>query len=124
MVANMRYLKQMSPLVQYTAYGVNKQDGMKIASGIVAFPAHPGRTMTKDISFGSFFTPGIHPSIQATVAAIDQQRTFVAIQGIGAGNLRPMSEQGFRVVLNADPLKDGTNYFPTVVHVHWLAIGY
>lgn len=124
MGSNDKYLLQRVLPAQYQAYGLKKNDGIKIASGIQNFAASTGRTMTKDIYYGGYFSEGCRPSIQATCAVTDSHRTFCVIQAIGAGILRP-DHNGFRVVLNADPLDDKTKtYFPTIVHVHWMAIGY
>lgn len=124
MTSNDRYLFDHILTAKYTAYeAIDKADGIKIASGIIAFPASRDRQMAKEISFGRYFSQGCRPSIQATCAVTDQVRTFCTIQAIGSGVLRP-DHTGFKAVLNADPLKEATVYFPTVTHVHWLAIGY
>lgn len=123
MSSNMKYLNERIIPIKYSAYGLNKTDGLKIASGIINFPATTGRQMVKDVSFGTYFDRYCRPSIQATCAVTDQHRTFCTIQGQGVGNLRPGAD-GFRIVLNADPLTEQKIYFPSIVHVHWLAIGY
>ncbi len=124
MASNDRFLLERVLPARYTAYGqINKSDGIKIASGIINFAPSASRFMMKDIYYSGYFSEGCRPSIQATCAITDTHRTFCVIQAIGTGILRP-DHNGFRVVLHADPLAETKTYFPTVVHVHWMAIGY
>lgn len=123
MTTNDKYLSEQVIVQQYNAYNIVKTDGLRILTGIVGLPASTNRQISKEIGFGSFFTIGCRPSVQATLATIDQYRSFVAIKGLGVNNLRP-DHTGFQVVINADPLAATKKYFPTTVHVHWMAIGY
>lgn len=122
MTDNDKYLKDHAMPQLYKAYDLNKTDGLRVASGIVAHGPATQREVRFDISWAGFFSTGCKPSIQATLAVTDQVRAFITIKGIGSGNLRP--ENGFTVIVNADPLAETKNYFPTTFHVHWMAIGY
>lgn len=124
MTANDKYLFDHIMPQKYIAYNFIKTQGLKMACGIVSFNPSSPVQLTKDVMFGSFFTPGSRPVVVASLATPQTFRAFIIIKGFGEGNQRPDSN-GFNVVLNADPLKAGaTGNWPGLNHVHWIAIGY
>lgn len=123
MASNDKFLLDRTLKQSYRAYDLNKTDGLRIATGIQRIEARASREARMAISFNGFFTQGCRPSIQCTLAITDQVRSFVTIRGNGADPLRP-DHTGFTVVVNADPVADTKNFFPTAFHVHWFAVGY
>lgn len=123
MNANTDYLLERAVPHQYSAYSTNKTTGLKVICGIVSIGPSTARQMSKNVYFGRYFSAGCRPVVLATHASSNLWRVFISIGGIGANNLRP-DHNGFKVVLNSDPLSTTKNHFAQGQHIHWLALGY
>jgi hypothetical protein len=123
MARNEDYLEGHYIDQSYSAYGITKVDGLKIAAGVVTMGPNAGIKFSKEVHFGNFFTVGCQPAVTATLATISQTRAFCTIKGIAAADLNP-NHVGFVITLENAPAVALKNNFGTFQHVHWIAVGF
>lgn len=123
MTSNDQWLYERTPTVYYNAYGIKKKTGgMKIAAGIVIFPANKKvSAATKNYYFGSFFAQGCRPVVTTGIATASGGRYHAIVRG--HGGLAP-DHRGVRFTLlaNAATVKKSKIYHKT--YVFWQAVGY
>jgi hypothetical protein len=125
MASNARYFFERAPKLYYNSYGVQKDTGIKIASGVATVPPNNVDYNLVNVYFGSFFTPGCNPVINIGCMSPVQGRimlTFVSLNGHGS-SVAP-DHRGFIARLGLADKNPATQYFVTSVFIHWTAFGY
>lgn len=112
---------------EYNGYGVRRNEGLKILTGVVAMPARDSLTTEVDVAFPSYFGVGCSPVVVATCSTRNRVRSMVTVRGRG-GQKNP-DHLGFHITL-AHQLGVNLKYdnpdeeTSRIQHVHWIAIGY
>lgn len=123
MCNNTQFLYDRSPRIRYVVPGtsgtVTRDTGIKVLAGKTPFPTVTTASyLYLPIYFGTYFSSGSHPVVQATVeAANGGHRDKVMIYGLSGGEI---DQTGFQAVISVDIL-------PTLAQpgwVHWTAVGY
>lgn len=121
MANNERYVFERMPRLNYVAHGIqNKDTGVRMLTGIHTVPAIGDHQQTRTIYFGSYFSPGCRPVVQATYAGYNVIRTFMKIRGVGQTH---PDHRGFEAGLIISE-EVNNRVFQGVSYIHWLAVGY
>ena len=123
MCANTRYLFERAPKLLFTAYGIRKDSGLKIACGVAAVPPSTGTWATVAVPFGSFFTEGSRPVITTGVHGTANGRVIATIQGYSGREWAP-DHRGFYGHLCAAELVASQNRILKTTYLHWQAMCY
>jgi hypothetical protein len=123
MVSNSRYLFERAAKVYYNAYGVHKDNGIKIACGTNTIPPVQAYSTSITVYFGSFFTPGCRPIVSTSITSSYNRRIIDTINGISGASALP-DHRGFIAHLAAVELNDKANYLVRSMHLNWIAMGY
>lgn len=122
-VTNLNHLNDTKIQVSYNAYGVLRDEGMKIATGVVDANNPNGSNRIRWIETQDFFTPTTRPIALATFAAeasIPERRSTITIaHRTGQGSI--IDHTGFQAYVRTldDSAKlTGPNY------INWIMIGY
>lgn len=121
MVENSDYLKQHQVDMKYRAYNKVITSRLKICAGVTSMGPNKDRSFSKDIAFGQFFSPTCNPVVVASLAG--PSPTAISLHTFNSsGNV--LDNLGFRVHLQSVDKDDHSAYFPNVVYIHWIAIGW
>lgn len=122
MVSNDNWIKTKMTQSFYSAFSKKRDEGIRIASGLVLITARKSASASKTVQFGEFFSPGCRPIVTTGTVSKAQRKIWVTIDGPG-NELHPTSD-GFQVhvVVNASSKKNkkiSPNFY-----VAWHALGY
>lgn len=121
MVDNDNYLRDNMTRSQYGANGITKTTGVKIASGLALITARKGRSATRSVFFGNYFSDGCKPIVTTGTVSISQRMIWVTHYGPGS-NLIP-TRDGFTVFVYVDTETKKKNITRNF-YVSWHALGY
>jgi hypothetical protein len=120
-VTNMNYLDQSKVKVRYSAYGVSRTEGLKIACGAIDADNPNGLFRNRWVGTGNFFTPGTRPVAVVTLASLRARRSTTSVaQRTGQSPI--LDHTGFQCY--ARYIKDTGNppYGPNFIN--WIMMGY
>jgi len=121
MTSNDQYLFDHMPRALYRAYGVRRDTGIKVAGGLCLIKASKRPTGTNTVNFGSFFSSRCDPIVTTGVVNSQQDRIFVAINGLG----KPQPDnRGFRVRVSVNAAHKKHQKIKRRFYVSWIALGY
>lgn len=112
---NSQWLFENTPRTNYTAFGVNRASGVKIACGIMAMGAVKSVTHTKPVYFGNFFSAACHPIVTTGLTTVGLRKVFTVVTGLGA--LHP-DQRGFQITC------EGMAKLERSFYVTWQAMGF
>lgn len=120
---NTQYVYENMPVTQYNAYGIKKNNSVKVLAGIFTVAPSNGLWASGVVEFGSFFSAGCNPVIvtgqQPTHAS---WRYHLILKGIGG--YYP-DHRGVEFHVGADYYGTTTkNVVDGRVYVHYIAIGW
>lgn len=122
MANNDQWLYEHTPTVKFASYGVNKETGIKIHSGICIVPASGTAGAVANWYFGSFFTPGCRPVVNATVQPTTTRvRIYCIVRGIG--QIAP-DHNGCAITAINHEIVTSSSRVDAPVYIHVTAIGY
>ena len=121
MVSNDNWLRDNMVRGRYGANGVNRDTGIKVASGLALITSGKSATRSKYVSFGNYFSDSCKPIVTHGVVSSSQRQIFVTIDGPGS---KPQpTRDGFQVHVyvnsNNKHKKISRNFY-----VSWHALGY
>lgn len=121
MVGNDNWLRDNMVRGRYGANGVNRDTGIRIASGMALITSGKAATKTKFVSFGNYFSDSCKPLVTTGIVSASQRQIFVTIDGPGS---KPQpTRDGFQVhvyVNSTNKIKKISRNF----YVSWHALGY
>ena len=123
MVNNSRYLFERAPKLYYSAYGVKKDTGIRIACGVATVPPKKVDVQYINVSFGTFFSTSCKPVITLSITSPHNGRVIPTIYGIAGVNTQP-DNTGFVARLAETELNAKANYFDKTMYLNWIAVGY
>lgn len=106
---------------------VQDSANLRILSGISIMGGEDVQVITRDVTFGDYFSASCTPVVTATLATQDRVRTDVTLMGLDGSN--NVSRDGMRIWLahqllpsvNGQPQSLG---FAREQRVHWQAVGW
>lgn len=122
MVNNDQWLRDNTPRARYSGNGVQKDTGIRIASGLALIPAG-GKAADKaaNVNFNNYFSESCIPIVTTGIVSGTQRQLFVTIDGPGSG-LQP-TRDGFQVhahVVSSSKSKK----FTKNIYISWHALGF
>jgi hypothetical protein len=78
-ITNQQALRRDAPKFWYSAYGLQRHEGMKILVGAIDCTSRTSRQRSRQISSGPYFSPNSRPIGFATVSTIGHASVFVKI---------------------------------------------
>lgn len=120
MANNDQWLFENMARVRYSAGGLTRDSGLKIAAGKTAYPATQSDWIDVFVYFGTFFSAGCKPVVNASVEPA-LGRIGVVLSGLNFGT--EMDYRGFRAHVYQDFQASG-NPLQGAGWVHWQAVGY
>lgn len=118
MVSNDNWLKTKMLRGVYGAYNKRRDEGIKLATGLVLITSRNQSTATKNVSFGGFFSDGCRPIVTTGIVSQSQTKVFDVLSGPGQ-DLHP-NRDGFQVHVTVDDKQKIKRNF----YVSWIAVGY
>jgi hypothetical protein len=121
MCANDQWLYENMPRLSYSAGGVKRTSGIKIAAGHAVLQPNKSHAGSTPVYFGGFFSQGCRPVVLATCNNHKQGRLFIWTSGIGDrsnANYYP-DDRGFTINVQSEKGVIGSSYA-----VAWIAVGY
>ena len=120
---NINWLRDNTPRVIYTLpSGVQRVEGIRIASGRVLIGARKSEDANAEVRFGNFFSNQCQPNITTGIVSAHTRRLFAVIRGIG--QLQP-DNRGFEVLVRAaNETKKQDASIVYNFYVSWHAMGY
>lgn len=117
--SNIEYLYQNMPRARYSAYGINRTEGVKIMSGLTGFAGRNAASGGANVNFGNFFAAGSHPVITTGVLGDYAFHIHVTYRGLGV--FHP-DHRGFYIqIYNNPPTANKT--IKKTMYVSWIAMG-
>lgn len=121
MVSNDNWLRDNMTISRYGANGVNRDTGIRIASGLALITSRKSAQATKFVGFGNFFSDGCKPIVTTGIVSASQRQIFATIDGPGS---KPQpTRDGFQVhvfVNSTNKKKKISRNF----YVSWHALGF
>lgn len=105
----------------YSGASVTKEQGIRIASGLVPITARKPASASKAVSFGSFFSAGCRPIVATGVISANQRQIFVTCDGPGSELLPTRSGFTANVYVNSNNKKKKIS---NTFYVSWIAVGW
>lgn len=121
MVGNDNWLKENMVQGQYKGHGVSKTTGVKIVTGLVGIPAGKRNQVTKNVSFGNFFSTACKPIVTTGIISSNHRMIFATIDGPGS-SFYP-DRNGFQVHVYVDSTSK-TKKISRSFYVSWIAVGF
>ena len=112
---NSQWLFENTPRANYTAFGVNRATGVKMACGIIVMGSVKSVTSSKPVYFGNFFSAASHPIVTTGLTTNSIRKIFTVVTGLGA--LHP-DQRGFLVTC------EGMSNLERAFYVTWQAMGF
>lgn len=121
MVSNDNWLRDHQVRGRYGANGVNRDTGIRLASGLCLITSGKAASQTKFVTFGNYFSDSCKPIVTTGIVSATQRQIYVTIDGPGS---KPQpTRDGFQVhvyVNSTNKAKKISRNF----YVSWHAIGY
>lgn len=117
---NGQWLFENMPRARYTAHGVRRAEGVRIACGLCLVPAGTVPNYDREVYFGDFFSSGCMP-IVTTAFVSNQRRVWVTIAGLG--RFHP-DDRGFQVHVTMGSDNPENDQLHKDAYVSWQAMGY
>lgn len=121
MVNNDNWLRDNQVRGRYGANGVNKDTGIRIASGLALITSGKSAQKSKYVSFGNYFSDSCKPIVTTGIVSASQRQIYATIDGPGS---KPQpTRDGFQVhvhVTSSNKKKKISRNF----YVSWHALGY
>lgn len=121
MVSNDNWLRENMVIGRYGANGINRDIGIRIASGLALITSGKSADKTKYVNFNNFFSDSCKPIVTTGVMSAAQRKIFVTFDGPGS-KIQP-TRDGFNVHVHVESTnkrkKISRNFY-----VAWHAIGY
>lgn len=116
MASNDQWLFENSPRMLYSAYGVRRAEGLKIASGTILFPPYTS-VVERTAEFGTFFSTACNPIVVVGGAIAPAGVHWPSIRGLGGGQ---PDHRGFICRVNTtEGAAMGSNFY-----IPWIAVGF
>jgi hypothetical protein len=121
MANNEQYLFENLPTMRYSAPGIARTGGIRVAAGIMPFGSTKQNYLDMNIYFGNFFTSGCRPVVNTTVHSFYRGRKFCSIEGLAGATT--VDSRGFlAVICSVEPVGSDNGIHGGILH--WTAIGY
>jgi len=121
MVNNDNYLRDNMVRGRYGANGVNRDTGIRIASGLALITSGKSADKTKYVDFGNYFSDSCNPIVTTGIVSGSQRQIYATIDGPGS-KAQP-TRDGFQVHVHVNSSnkkkKISRNFY-----VSWHAIGF
>lgn len=122
MATNDTYLRNVMVRGHYIAQGVNRNEGIKIMGGMVAFAPTKQLHTQKNIGFANFFSTGCQPIVTTGLISTLSKMVFVSVDGPGQ-NLMP-SSTGAQISVMPFAYQPGNRKINKTLYVAWHALGW
>lgn len=121
MASNADWIKNHMVKGLYSAFNMNKKDGVKIASGMKLVPEGNKQSDTVTVRFNSFFNGSCKPVVTTGIVSSHQRRIFVSLDGIGRAF---PDSNGFQIHAFIEAEADKNKKIKHNFHVSWIAVGW
>lgn len=122
MVSNDNWLKTHMVRGSYAAHSRRRDEGIRLASGLVLITSRKQASASKTVSFGGFFSDGCRPLVSTGIVSKHQRRIFCVIDGLG-NELHP-NRNGFQAHVTIDAQAKKDQKIKRNFYISWLAVGY
>lgn len=121
MSQNDQWLFENTPRMRYSAHGIQREQGLKIAAGIKMIVADQNNQHIVTVDFGSFFSSACYPVV--VVGGTINRQTVRCHTGARALSGLQIDNRGFEIIAAADnaPYSD---YMTSNYYVPWIAMGF
>jgi hypothetical protein len=121
MVQNDNWLRDNMTRAQYSANSVQRDIGVRIASGLALITSGKKADASRDVVFGSYFSESCKPIVTTGVVSSHHRQVFATVDGPGSAPQPTRDGFTVHVVVTATsgPKKIKRNFY-----VAWHAIGY
>ncbi len=121
LVNNDNYLRDTMMRGRYGANGVNRDTGIRMASGLALITSGKTAWKTKYVSFGNYFSDSCKPIVTTGIVSASQRQIFCTIDGPGS---KPQpTRDGFQVHVFVES-KNKKKKISRNFYVAWHALGY
>ena len=108
----------------YSAHGLKRTSGLKLASGVTTFATTTAGGRAVDVMFGSFFSVGCNPVVVANPCGHGTGRMYCVTTGPGSGTNFP-NHVGFRIWMGIDTgVTISLQRIYATVYANWIALGW
>ena len=121
MVSNDNYLRENMVTGQYYGYGIKKNTGVRIATGLAGIGASKANQRQVAVSFGNFFSTACRPIITTGVISSKQRMIYATLDGPGS-QLHP-TRDGFQIHVYVDSTAKNKK-ISKGFYVSWIAVGF
>lgn len=121
MANNDQWLFENTPRMRYSAHGVTRNEGIKVAAGIKMIVVNQQSHHIVQVDFGSFFSSACYPVV--VVGGIINRQTVRCHTGARALSGLQIDSRGFEIIATADNPHTG-DYIPSNFYVPWIAMGF
>lgn len=121
MVSNDNWLRDNMVRGRYGANGVNRDTGIRIASGLALITSGKSADRTRNVSFGNYFSESCKPIVTTGIVSASQRQIFATIDGPGS---KPQpTRDGFQVHVHVNS-NNKNKKISRNFYVSWHALGY
>lgn len=121
MVSNDNWLRDNTVRGKYSANGVHRDSGIRIASGLALITSGKRAQRRKYVSFGNYFSESCRPIVTTGIVSASQRQIFATIDGPGA---KPQpTRDGFQVHVHVES-RNKKRKISRNFYVSWHALGY
>lgn len=121
MVSNDNWLRDNMMRGQYSANGVQRETGLRMASGLVLITSGKSAEKSKSVSFGTYFSESCKPIVTTGIVSSSQRQIYATIDGPGS---KPQpTRDGFQVHVYVNS-KNKNKKISRNFYVSWHALGY
>lgn len=121
MANNEQWLFENTPRMRYSAHGVTRNEGIKVAAGIKMIVPNNQNHHIATVDFGAFFSSACFPVV--VVGGIINRQTVRCHTGARALSGLQIDSRGFEVIATADNTHVG-DYVPSNFYIPWIALGF
>lgn len=121
MVNNDNWLRDNMMVGRYSANGVRRSQGVRMASGLALITAGKSASRTRGVTFGNYFSESCKPIVTTGIVSSSQRQIFATIDGPGS---KPQPQRdGFQVHVHVES-KNKKKKISRNFYVSWHALGY
>lgn len=121
MVSNDNWLRDNMMRGRYSANGVRRETGVRMASGLALITSGKSASKTRGVSFGDYFSESCRPIVTTGIVSASQRQIYATIDGPGS---KPQpTRDGFQVHVFVNS-KNKKKKISRNFYVSWHALGY